>query len=305
MKIRLKNVLVISTLLFYWGAPVAVTAQMTQADLLAFLQSPSSPISEKWSALPYRAAAQLGFAIIEDSTDSPANAVLPLLTAKALQSVLSNQQDYLDRLLSQVLANHPELNYSIWEAAKQFPKEAFGSPAQKAIQDHLQTKPQYLDKWLLLAGFATDNARPIRQLLAQRPTKRIQLAGKLALVRMGEQQYAKNFLRNIKRIPIDDDFIYDLAPLAIYTRDPNVLAYLVDIIMKDQGQCHPADAETAGDIPCAYRLVELLGPILTDFPIHLVEGKAGSITYHEQQMKGVKKWLKSHKKKLPIDRQHW
>lgn len=297
-----KNRRCLYVLLFYVGCPIILSAQMTQEDLLQHIGTSFAPLPQEWVELSYSAAFPISFPLLLDTSVAKAESVLQLLTEKALHNSVKDQQHFLENLLSQALTKRPSLNYPIWRAASQFPKASFGTQAQQSILDQIKSQPQYLDKWLMLAGLATDDPWPIRLLLAERPTRNIQQAAKLALVRMGDQQQAQSLLRGIQRIPIHDDFVYDIAPLAIYTRDQTIIEYLVDIVIQDLGQCHPADAEIAGQISCAYRLVELLIPILKGFPLGSQAWESGAA---QEQMEQARKWLQLNRKKLIVDRQFW
>ena len=119
---------------------------------------------------------------------------------------------------------------------------------------------------------------------------------------MGDEIKTKAFLKAIKRIPIQDQFVYDIAPLAIYTRNRKIIQYLVDIIVENLGNCYPADAEIGGQISCGYRLVELLGPILQDFPQEIKEEFSNADA--KEQLSVARRWLRANRKRLRINREY-
>ena len=292
------------TLLLLLGCPFLLSAQMSQEDLLKYLETPFAPIPSQWQTLSYNKAKELCTPLLLDPTFDKTEAALSLMTRKTLQSNKENQQEYLERLLVELLVARPALNYSIWKSSSKFPKSAFNAKSQQAIIKHLLSEPQYLDKWLMLAGAVLHDPITIRQIVADRPEKTIQQAGKLALVRMGDQSQARLLLKNIKRIPINDDFVYDIAPLAIYTRDKQIIGFLVDAVIQNLGNCRPADAEIAGQISCSYRFIELLAPILQGFPLFQGGRSDWESASPEQQMIEAKNWLRKNRNQLIINNKY-
>ncbi len=299
MKIGQLNALTLLAIYSLVGYPLSLSAQMTKEALLKHLETSFAPTPQEWKELNFSQALDLTQTLVMEDSLGHSQRLLNLMTKKALNSTEQDQQVYLETLFSPILQGVPDLNYSVWKACSKFAKSAYTTNTKLHIQKHLLTQPQYLDKWLLLAGFATDDPMPILQVLEGQKSRSIQQAGKLALVRMGDEGKTKSFLKTIKRIPIEDDFVFNIAPLAIYTRNKKAIQYLVEIIIENRGKCHPADAETSGQISCSYRLVELLSPVILDFPKEME--KEFSNMNAKEQLGAVIKWLKANKKRLRID----
>lgn len=293
------TLLVICSLIIY---PPSLSAQMTKEALLKHLKTPFAPTPQAWEELNFSQALDLTQTLLMEGPLDKPQRLLNLMTKKALNSTKQDQQVYLETLFNPILQAAPDLNYSVWKNCSKFAKSAYSTNTKLHIQKHLLTQPQYLDKWLLLAGFATDDPMPIFQVLEEQKSRSIQQAGKLALVRMGDEGKTKSFLKTIKRIPIEDDFVFNIAPLAIYTRNKKVVQYIIDVIIQDRGKCHPADAETGGQISCGYRLVELLSPILQDAPAGMKEEFSNAAA--KDQLTTAIQWLKANKKRVRLDREY-
>lgn len=302
MRIGQLNALTLFAIGWLIGWPQSLSAQMTKEALLKHLATPFAPTPQEWKELDFSQALDLTQTLVmEGSLDKPQR-LLDLMTRKALNSSKQDQQAYLETLFNPILLAAPDLNYSVWKACSKFPKSAYSTNTKVHIRKYLLTQPQYLEKWLLLAGFAIDDPMLILQVLEGQKSASIQQAGKLALVRMGDEIKTKAFLKAIKRIPIQDQFVYDIAPLAIYTRNRKVIQYLVDIIVENLGNCYPADAEIGGQISCGYRLVELLGPILQDFPQEIKEEFSNADA--KEQLSAARRWLRANRKRLRINREY-
>lgn len=302
MKIGQLNALTFSALVWLIGCPQNLFAQMSKQALLSYLETPFAAIPQAWVELSFAQALNLTQSLMTAETIDKPDRLINLMTKKALDSSESDQEVYLETLFNPILQATPKANYSVWKACSKFPKSVYSNNTQLHLQKYLLTQPQYLDKWLLLTGFATEDPVPILQVLEAQKNRSIQQAGKLALVRMGDESKTKSFLKAIKRIPLGDDFVYNIAPLAIYTRNKKAIRYLVDIIIENHGKCHPADAETSGQISCSYRLVELLSPILLETPEEME--KEFSSADAKEQLNAVIKWLKANRKRLQIDREY-
>lgn len=299
MKIGQLNARSFFALLLLIGCSQSLFAQITRNQLLKYLKTPLAPIPAGWKSLSFVEALKMTKTLVLEGSLEKPEALIQLMTRKALQRPIQEQQVYLEQLFNPMLKNNASLNYSIWKACSKFPRTAFSVQTQQHLREFLPTQPQHLDKWLLLAGFATDDPIPILRVLEEQKSSSTQQAGKLALVRMGDEAKTKSFLKTIKRIPIKDDFVYDIAPLAIYTRDKKVFQYLIDIVLEDRGTCRPADAETDGRISCGYRLVEALLPVLQGVPKEIAQEMTNA-----KQLSEAKQWLRKNRKRLVVDRQY-
>ncbi len=111
-------------------------------------------------------------------------------------------------------------------------------------------------------------------------------------------------MKSIKRLPINDDFVYDIAPLAIYTRDKQIIDFLVHAVIQNLGNCRPADAEIDGHISCSYRFIELLAPVLQGFPLFQEGDTDWDSASPQEQMTVARNWLKTNRNQLIIKKQH-
>ena len=95
-------------------------------------------------------------------------------------------------------------------------------------------------------------------------------------------------------------FIYNIVPLAIYTHQPVIIDYLVQILITDQGNCQAADAEIAGKISCGYRLAEELSAVILDFPIPITENGDWEVTDYPNALAKARSWLKKNRRKIEL-----
>lgn len=277
-----------------------VYGQSLQETLLGYLEQPFTPKSDSLTAATYQDLADVAQTLLNDSSFQKEEKLLVLLAEKAIEGDLDNQQTFLQWAFTELSEQSQGFATALLQQSKKFPKAAFTPSIQFQLVSYLQTQPNHLDKWVLLTGFATQEESIIRALLQQQSGRSLQQAGRLALTRMGVKFYREAFLKNIKKIPVKDEFIYNIVPLAIYTHDPSIIDYLVQLVINDQGQCQAADAEIAGRISCGYRLVEALSTVILNFPIPITEDGDWEVADYPTALADARKWLKKNRRKIEL-----
>ncbi|MEO0734940.1 MAG: hypothetical protein AAFZ52_19035, partial [Bacteroidota bacterium] len=127
-------------------------------------------------------------------------------------------------------------------------------------------------------------------------------ARNLALVRTGDAAKTANLLKNVRRYPVNDEFIYTVVPLLTYTRNRKVIDYLWQQALTENTACTPADAETSGRIDCAYRIVEFLAPIIPDFPVKHDDSGILLVADYSAALAEIRRWYAAHTTDYLIDR---
>ena len=181
-------------------------------------------------------------------------------------------------LLVEALSANPARQVRIAGELQQYNHSDFG-PAAAEHLGHLLDLERLpaREEYILLAGFLGRSDLLERLPEPARNTKSVRQSINLARVRAGNAERAANLLKNLQRLEVNDELVYDLLPSLIYTRDRGVFDWLWASAMTENRACYPADAETPGRIDCAYRLVEALGPAIENFPV-AVDADAGLLT---------------------------
>ena len=120
-------------------------------------------------------------------------------------------------------------------------------------------------------------------------------AAMLALARMGDQQAFDDVLNRIKRMPVGDAVVYEVFPDLIYTRRPEAISYLVEALNNDAKNCESANSDNPERIPCAYRIMEMLAPVIENYP--LKQNASGDIDTNDYPaaLQKVRDWFKTNK----------
>lgn len=186
---------------------------------------------------------------------------------------------------------------------QRFNLSEFDNVAKQKLASLLQANPPHQDQLIKLAGFL-EMQTELQNILSQETiSKKNKEALKLALVRIGDEVKLQNLMKNIKKIPIGDDFIYQIVPVLIYVRQKAATDYLMEIILQDSEDCTPADAETSGTVNCAYRIIEALAPVVIDFPVEVDDFGDIVTKDYEASLKKVRKWIRKNKASYELNKE--
>ncbi|MCT4639841.1 MAG: hypothetical protein N4A72_19235 [Bacteroidales bacterium] len=92
---------------------------------------------------------------------------------------------------------------------------------------------------------------------------------KLAKARCGDSEAANYCLTKVKRLSVNDDFIYEIVPDLIYTGNRQLIDYVADIMLSKEKSCSSANSEIDTKILCGYRIMEMLASVIVDFPVKI------------------------------------
>jgi hypothetical protein len=148
---------------------------------------------------------------------------------------------------------------------------------------------------VLLAGYLNIGREEVfRQYLTpELPVKRKwNLA--LALARMGDEKALNYCLEKVKKAPLDNSIVGYVFPDLLYTRQKAALDYCVEWVYSDEKHCRSANPDSPEAIPCAYRIIELLAPIIVDFPVKVDPAIGLESDNYPETLQLVRDWLKAH-----------
>jgi len=97
----------------------------------------------------------------------------------------------------------------------------------------------------------------------------IRWAALLSLARLGDTDAISDIMARVKKLPVTDDLVYKVFPDLAFTRNKQLIGYMVEVLMSDSKDCLGADAEREMNIPCGYRIMEQLAVIIEGFPLVL------------------------------------
>lgn len=178
-------------------------------------------------------------------------------------------------------------------ALTSFPKDDFTPSHIDELEKLVSVGTPHLDKLLKLAGYiGADKFRDeIRNVINAPTTFRYKWNARLALARMGDQESIDFLLDKIQAAPVNDDFVYDVVPDLVYTRQPAIYEYLEKIIQSNKANCLSADPDNSDQILCGYRVMEYLAPVIENYPLEVDEFGDLNIDDYEDALMRVRNWF--------------
>lgn len=116
-------------------------------------------------------------------------------------------------------------------------------------------------------------------------------AGYLALARMGDQHAVDIILNRVRTFGINDDVVYDIFPDLVYTRAYRAIHYLQEVVFSNEKNCSSPHADAREKTNCAYRVIELLAPVLKDYPIALDAGGDLATNNYPEALGKIRDWF--------------
>lgn len=191
----------------------------------------------------------------------------------------------------------------IIDLLESFPKEDFALSSKDTIRAMVRSRSIYFNRIIRLAGYLDlkDLIPDIRPWSQPGNTGAIRWAAITSLARMGDRRAISEMMTRIKRLPVDDEVVYNLFPDLVYSRQREAIDYLVEALQSEVATCQAPDAERERSIPCGYRIMEQLAPVIAGFPIELDEsGDLNASDYHTALLE-VRRWFTLHKNFTILD----
>lgn len=187
----------------------------------------------------------------------------------------------------------PFIQSTAIELLSQFRVDEFPSAAKDSLRNYFQGEKTPSEDLMKMAGFLglsdlISRIRPWSQ--PGNPSTR-RWAALLSLARMGDSFAIKDIMQRVKKLPVNDDLVYKIFPDLVYTRQPEAIAYMVEVLSDDQYACVSADLERERPIPCGYRVIEQLAPIIAHFPVQVDEGGDLETHHYPAALEESRQWF--------------
>jgi hypothetical protein len=177
-----------------------------------------------------------------------------------------------------------------------FPAACFGAEVKSAISAALQnTRRPHYGALAMLAGYLDTGIETLAAIRedGNRPAA-VRWAASLALARTGNEQALKYCVETVKKLPLGSDLVSGVLPDLIYTRQKSALDYCVELLYADSKVCRSANPEFSEKITCAYFIIELLAPVIEDFPITADRSVGQESDDYPATLKQVREWFSQH-----------
>lgn len=180
-----------------------------------------------------------------------------------------------------------------------FTSSDFSQATKDTLYALLTRKTYHYEQIVKLSGFL--NSEPAKEFLKSKLLNDSTLTPKnkwtyhLALARMGNDNSIEYCLNKAKAMPVNDNTVTYLFPDLAYTRQPQCLKYVLDQIVSDAKNCNSPNPETDDKIICAYKIMEIVAPVIADFPIKVDKYGDLEINNQDEALASVRNWITNNK----------
>lgn len=179
---------------------------------------------------------------------------------------------------------------------KEFSKQDFDSLTRRLLASYFKGSPDIYRYTARLAGYLDMEAQipVIKQLLTDSLSNRVKWELELTLARLGDDDAAYYCTNFVMMQGINDRIIQYLFRDLIYTRSRIAFDYIIEELYDNQLNCRPANPYSSKSIVCGYRIMELLAPVIKDYPykIYTSTGQLKTEDY-DKALKNVRIWFKN------------
>ena len=145
--------------------------------------------------------------------------ILYLLLPQGLSLHAQSPTQILNQLNTPQANNRPDL-------IKQLSQQKAGdySPQDKAQFQKILAADSlsHYDQLLRIAGQLGIGEEKLKALSSSSDDINIKTTAKLALARIGDQETLDKLMEKIKEVEVNDDFVYQYAPILVYVRQPDL-----------------------------------------------------------------------------------
>lgn len=203
------------------------------------------------------------------------------------------QQRAISYIVNALKEKDSGMSGSALEALTRFRKQNFSAAAKDSIATLIKPETPHLDNVLKLAGFLElkNYADKIQNILATSTNAKLKWSARLALARMGDENAIQFIVNKLNTAQVNDDFVYDVVPDLVYTRQAQIFDFLEGVINSEAENCQSANPDSGKKILCGYRVMEQLAPVIKDFPVKIDESGDLAVSDYPAALQQVRAWF--------------
>lgn len=156
-------------------------------------------------------------------------------------------------------------------------------------------KMPHRQRLILLAGYVGAGKELMkRQWLQADLSAKDQWYLSLALARMGDDPSVDFCLKTLQGQALSNQLVEFGLPDIIYTRQKKLFDVCVMYINSDEKSCFSADPDNEAAMLCGYRVLELMAPVIEDFPIKVNAIGTLDVPDYTAALMAARQWFLEH-----------
>lgn len=181
---------------------------------------------------------------------------------------------------------------------KKYDKNDFSKEAKQHFSNLLERDHGYYQHVVQLVGYLdmTEEISELQVLLSDTTHNDPKIIWKVhtALARLSVEESIDYCVSYVKSKDMNDLLVRFLLTDLAYIKQKETIGYLVSELYNDKKNCRPANPNSSGKITCAYRIMEILAPVIKDFPWKAKYGTQLDVPSYEKALKDIRIWFKEH-----------
>ncbi|MDR2906495.1 MAG: hypothetical protein LBU91_00700 [Bacteroidales bacterium] len=177
--------------------------------------------------------------------------------------------------------------------------ESFEQTKQSLIREVVTSDADVINENQILAcGYLQlkETMDTLRSFSGNRTAPRnIRIASYKSLARMGDENALVFLISQVERNGMNDDVVAVLLPDLIYTQQRPAFDLIIAGLYDDTPRCTSSNPDNEAEILCGYRIMEMLAPVIKDFPLELEASGDIKTKSYEKALQTLRKWFEKHK----------
>jgi hypothetical protein len=236
---------------------------------------------------------------LNDSNVNIRYRAIDLIRKKGLLLATSDEKKLITALLTEACKDTDSGNSGVASRALLlYSPEDFTEGTTDSLVTLLNHKPFFYERILRMAGFLnTDNLTEALNELKTSDSSlsvREQWSLELALARTGNRESIVNCMQKISEIPVNDASVAYLFPDLLYMRCPESLNFMLHEVLSDDKKCRSPNPDKEQPVICAFKIIELLAPVIEDFPVNLTAYGELDTENYDTTLVSVREWTMKH-----------
>ncbi len=226
-----------------------------------------------------------------------------LLALKSTNVVV--KQKIIAQMVNTLTSSDADVSFTCIKNLIRFNATDFPVASIFKIQQSVNEASNNKGKLARLAAFVCGPvvAPNLSQLLRDNPTLNSTIKSdiKMAMARAGNENLQNRMVQKCKQQVLNNDFVYDIVPELVYTRNKIVFDFLLEAIMRDTKDCTSANNDDTRPMICAYRLIEQVAPYIINFPAKIDEACELKTKDYPALLTEVRGWINANKSNYQLN----
>jgi hypothetical protein len=120
------------------------------------------------------------------------------------------------------------------------------------------------------------------------------------LARIGDKQALDFCVNRVSSMQLNDQLVDMIFPDLIYVNRKETFDIIINALFSDENLCTSSNPNSENKTVCGYRIIELLAPVIVDFPVRVLPSGDLDSKDYRKSLKRVRTWFLKNNKSYSI-----